>query len=713
MRTVSRTISRTIIASLIVLAYGAPAWAGSTTVDNLTVFSNTQAGTPQDVLRQNAARFGLSASLENLVLTRTQESLTGKHYTYQQMLRGLPVERAHIIVSIGHDGKLLKIFNETRPISASVDANAVNQLYNKTQVTDEQALDRGWTNMKVQHPLVAVPASDLVWIKTKDGVQLARKVMIEAQMPTGGFVQYLNAHDGSLIDSYSTSLPRTNKDGERSIAARQRLAGAVIERNSAIATVRMKAAAQPMTAAVPDMAASGINGSGFVFDPDPRTTLNNESLTDTSPASAFEPAYFNKPLRDLTVTGGVYKLTGPYVNIKDIEAPPTPPSTTTNGIWTAKRGNDAFDDTNVYYHLDNSQRYIQSIGFVGSKSIINRPFDVDTNGVNGADNSHYSSGGTGDYLAFGHGCVNDSEDADVILHEYGHAIHFNINRRWSGGDIGAIGEGFGDYWAASHSYNAANGKTFHPEWMFSWDGHNECWGGRLLTRTNAKYNPTRIYSAHQSVTENGVTFQSDELWSAPLFESMKALLAAGKPRGNIDKIILEAHFGIGDNTRMPAMATAIVNAAKLLFPGDLSYANTFQAKFEAQNILGSVVVVGPTINETEKNNSMAKANVVNVNGTRVNGTMNASIDLDYVQVTLPVGKTLTAVMTPNPTSDYDLDLYDANGTKLMSSILGTGDADTVSHSNTTDAPMVLYVKTFYYSGGIGPDKGKYSMTVNW
>ena len=30
-------------------------------------------------------------------------------------------------------------------------------------------------------------------------MQLARKVIIEAQMPTGGFVQYLNAHDGSLI----------------------------------------------------------------------------------------------------------------------------------------------------------------------------------------------------------------------------------------------------------------------------------------------------------------------------------------------------------------------------------------------------------------------------------------------------------------------------------------------------------------------------------
>ena len=351
----------------------------------------------------------------------------------------------------------------------------------------------------------------------------------------------------------------------------------MLERSGATVEA-LKKAAKPSRPMAQAALASGINGTGFVFDPDPRQTLNNETLVDTSPASAFEAAYLSKPLNDLTVTGGVYNLSGPYVNLKNIESPATGPSTTTNGIWTAKRGNNAFDDTNVYYHLDQSQRYIQSLGFTGAKSIINRPLDVDTDGVNGDDNSHYS-GGNPDYLAFGHGCVNDSEDADVILHEYGHAIHRNINSGWSGGDTGAMGEGFGDYWAASYSYSKPNGTSFHPEWVFTWDGHSSCWDGRLLNRTNATYNSGRTYSAHQSVTEAGVTFSSDELWSAPLFESMKALLAAGKPRANIDKIILEAHFGLGSNVRMPAMATAIVNAAKNLYPADLAYANTFQAKF--------------------------------------------------------------------------------------------------------------------------------------
>lgn len=69
--------------------------------------------------------------------------MTAKHYYYQQMLRGLPVDRAQIVVSIGKNGDLQKIFNETRHISAKAEADAVNQLYNKSQISGDEALDKG------------------------------------------------------------------------------------------------------------------------------------------------------------------------------------------------------------------------------------------------------------------------------------------------------------------------------------------------------------------------------------------------------------------------------------------------------------------------------------------------------------------------------------------------------------------------------------------
>ncbi len=710
-----RYTTRTTIASMVMLACAGLAQAGEKTVDNLTVFTNTKAASAEGVLKVRAARYGLPANLNNLVLVEVKESLTGKHYYYQQMLRGLPVDRAQIVVSISKNGDLQKIFNETRHISAKADADAVNQLYNKAQISDDEALDKGWKNMKVQHNLVNVPSSTLVWVPTKDGVQLARKVNIEAEMPTGGFVQYLNAHDGSVIDSYSTSLPRTNKGGERSLAARAAAPGQTLDRKAATEAAKANAGTTALKAGTTAtvVAASGINGSGYAFDPDPRTVLNTDALTDTSAASAFDAAYSTKTLRDLTVTSGVYKLTGPYVNIKNIESPATTPSTTTNGVWTAKRGNNAFDDTNVYFHIDQSQRYMQSLGFSGTKGILERSMDIDTDGVNGDDNSHFSGTGATGYLAFGHGCVNDSEDADVILHEYGHGIQASINSSWSGGDTGAMGEGFGDYWAASYSYSTPNGQVYHPEWAFSWDGHGSCWAGRMLNRTDAKYNSSKTYSAHSSVTENGVTFQSDELWSAPLYASMVSLIAAGKPRANIDKIILEAHFGLGSNIKMPAMATAIVNAAKTLFPSDLTYANTFQAKFEAQNILSGSSCTPVNMSETESNNTIATANAITQSCTTASANMGSSTDADYFAITVPAGKTLTATMTPNATSDYDLKLYNSAGTELASSVKGTGQADVVTRANTGSTAVTWYAKVYYYSGGTGSTSGTYTLKASW
>ena len=72
------------------------------------------------------------------MLTRVQDSLTGKHYYYQQMLRGYPVDRAEIVVSIGKNGEVQKIFNETKHISAKMEANAINQLYVQKRLDNEK-----------------------------------------------------------------------------------------------------------------------------------------------------------------------------------------------------------------------------------------------------------------------------------------------------------------------------------------------------------------------------------------------------------------------------------------------------------------------------------------------------------------------------------------------------------------------------------------------
>jgi len=128
---------------------------------------------------------------------------------------------------------------------------------------------------------------------------------------------------------------------------------------------------------------------------------------------------------------------------------------------------------------------------------------------------------------------------------------------------------------------------------------------------------------------------------------------------------------------------------------------------------GSGGTTGPTVSETESNNTLATANSVTTTGTTVNGTMASSTDTDYFVVQVPAGKTLTAALTPNASSDYDLYIYNSAGTLLASSENGTGAAESASSANTGTATSPRYVRVVYYSGGTGSTSGKYALKLTW
>lgn len=123
-------------------------------------------------------------------------------------------------------------------------------------------------------------------------------------------------------------------------------------------------------------------------------------------------------------------------------------------------------------------------------------------------------------------------------------------------------------------------------------------------------------------------------------------------------------------------------------------------------------VTPPANNEVEPNDSRATANAVPTPATW-SGAMGASSDNDYFVVNLPAGATLTATLTPNATSDYDLYVYNASGTQLGKSERGLGLVDTVTLSNTTGAAAQRYVRVRYYSGGTGATNGRYTLGLAW
>lgn len=525
---------------------------------------------------QRAESYGLDPTLADLGPATQRESLLGTHYRFPQLLDGLPVEHGEVIVSVAADGHVYRAYNNYYPLTSRPALPA--------HIDRDAAFDAAWLRLNARGDLLADPQAHLLWTVEAGTPQLIWRVELALDAPYGGWELAVDATTGAVTALRDANLYRVEDDFTRATPDERigALDGPAGDRADAFARFAAREIATPPTRG--DRA----TGSGVVFDPDPRATLLNDNLQDNSPASAFTGAYFTRTLLDITFSGGLYRVTGPWVDIINWDSPNTPPSTTTDGNWTATRGNNAFNDAMTYFMLDQNQRYMQGMGFTGASGIQEGPIGTDTDGFGGADNSFYQP--SSNRLSFGHGCVDDSEDSDVMLHEYGHAINYSINSSWGGGDTGAMGEGFGDYWAGSYSWSTPNGEVYHPEWVFSWDGHgtgNQCWSGRLLNKLNLVYNHSTNYGAHQSIP-GGI---SDELWSTPLFQSLISLTGDfGQTRDSVDQIILEAQFGIGFGPKMRDMANAIVATAQALQPGQ-PHASVFIQKFAHHSIIDDLTAV--------------------------------------------------------------------------------------------------------------------------
>ena len=534
-------------------------------------------------LAGNAEKYRLSADASNLSLIDSKTSLLGSHYYFQQTLGGLDVDQATIVVSTNKQGQITKVYTSAVPVTSDKVARAT-----KANITEDAAYETAWNELgargEPQRGMFGPPSAKLLYLPSDSGFRLAYAVDLYVNRKISGINEAeagveepglwrvnVDAITGDVIGKpmkLSTDHKGQQVEYDKRAGDRQ---AAFEAYTAAAANKKFDFEARPVSDSL-------ATGSARVFDPDPVTTLKNPALHDGSPAADFAMAYQTVALLEVTETGGKFFLDGPWVRLADFEPPNTDPSSTTNGRWTAERGDLAFNDAMTYFHIDRSQRYIQSLGF---SNIQAGPIVVDANGVNGTDNSHFVP--STNRLAFGHGCIDDNQDADVILHEYGHAITHAINPNWFGGDSGGIGEGFGDYWAESSSYASPNGPSFQTFQTFDWDAAGGCWPGRRLDITSAQatYDPTQTYGAHQPI---GGGVASDELWSTPLYQAHVKLRQAGVPRAEIDQIVLQSMFGIGSGFSMRDLAKNVVDTAKTLFPMG-SHATVFETEFKALNIL--------------------------------------------------------------------------------------------------------------------------------
>ncbi len=109
-----------------------------------------------------------------------------------------------------------------------------------------------------------------------------------------------------------------------------------------------------------------------------------------------------------------------------------------------------------------------------------------------------------------------------------------------------------------------------------------------------------------------------------------------------------------------------------------------------------------TVAEVEPNNTGSTAQVISAANALVMASLSSTSDVDFYRVNLPVGKTLTALLTPNASSNFNLTLYTAAGSTLASSSnTGNGVADTVVYSNNGTATTAYLLGVRRSSGAAG------------
>ena len=288
----------------------------------------------------------------------------------------------------------------------------------------------------------------------------------------------------------------------------------------------------------------GANGTYRNFNDSDYSLLNDQRFSATFPA---------------TLDGDTFRLQNKYCRIVDMQPPQcassTPPNTPSVSItpdFTYLRSQEGFKDAMVMFHIYHYQQYLNSIGI---HNAVPWSLKIDPAGFD-VDNSYFLPDvDTAIYL--GIGGVPDAEDADVIVHEYTHAVRFSLNAAWPvGNDRWAVEEGLCDIMAALYS-RALN--DFNWRWVYNWDGHNEFWCGRDASRVND--NPCIGLSRLMNYSDtDGERYHDSQIWSSCILDIDEEV-----GRDVVTELLLTSVYSYTPNTTMPEAAQLFMQADSLLF----------------------------------------------------------------------------------------------------------------------------------------------------
>ncbi len=472
---------------------------------NLSV--TTSQRTPELAARSfviaNQQKLQISNAAADLAVQNVLTAPGGSHVRFTQNFCGIPVYGADVVVSLNAGNQVTMVVNNAR---ADVEAPTTPAFAAGKAVAIAQNYLQAGAQPTGQDDAAAL----VIFADAQGAYHLAYRVTMTREHPAGDWEILVDAQSGTVLQSRDMFV--NYDEGQR------------------------------------------VNGHGYVYLTDPLSAAHqkygapgfiDDNDRDTDSLDAYRSLV---TLDSITFSGGVFSLRGPCCTITDIESPVDSlfVSDSPDG-FKFNRSQQGFEAVNAYYHVSQAYKRLRELGFSSSRL---EKIRIDPHGFQGQDNSHYSP--VGNWISFGTGGVDDAEDADVIWHEYGHAIQYSFSPSWGGGESAILGEGYSDYWAASHSRSLNQWSPADEQyaWVYKWDGHNEFWAGRVVN------------DAHTYPFESASPHISGQVWSSALMGIHSEL-----GRDVTDRLVLKSLFYLGYGATGVDAAFAIIQADRDLYNG--------------------------------------------------------------------------------------------------------------------------------------------------
>ena len=495
-------------------------------------------------LRTYAQALTLRPDLADLKVINVKRGLTRTISRFQQTFGNLPVLNAFISIHQRPSGRVTTI--HTSYISEPVMVGAATPVISMNAAKNI-AFEGIRRLTKVSSPkLLAKTGAKLSWLPLDDrSVTLVWAVKTQTHKPRGDFYTLVDANTGARL----------------------------VQENLIAFAV----------------------GTGMAHVPNPIQTSGILNFKDNNDAASLLLNGQRIAVDLLGLAKGSTLLKGEFVDLATDDSPTCPrldgqcpDADNASRDYVYTRDQPEFEQVVVYNAIDSVQRYLRDIlhfqDALGNATIRNFPTHAIAHWyIN--DESFYSplaDSGRG-MLYFGDGGVDDAEDADIIVHEFGHAIQHNQNPGCFPGasyaaqvnDARAMGEGFGDYLAAS--FYAEKGDSAHQ-------ALNAACVGEWDSSAYSSANPTclRRVDGSKRYPDDlvGAVHDDGEIWSAALWA-----IRAGLSAPVADQLVLEHHFNLdcSNGLTMPQAALEMIDTDKLLFAG--VHENILLASFCDRGIL--------------------------------------------------------------------------------------------------------------------------------